>query len=594
MFGSANFASADVIYGVDHGEYNVQMDDGELLNIETEELPEYLGNEEVDFIEPNRVRTAMGTEPNDPYFSSQWYLSQTNDADIDAKAAWDTETGSSDVVVAIIDTGADMNHVDLVDNFWVNSNEIPNNGIDDDSNGYIDDINGWNFLDDNNNLYPVPDGSGTDFGVNHGTHVAGTVGAAGNNGVGVTGVNWSVSLMILKVLDDEGVGDTFGIAQAVKYAKNNGADVINMSLGAYTAATIEENAVEDAIDAGVIVTAALGNDGVSVNSYPIYPACYSKVLGVAATNSSDNAASFSNYGTDCADISAPGVNIYSTLFEDGSDDFDSPYGYMSGTSMATPVVSGVAALLKANISTESAKSIKDAIRGSADDVGLGSGMGTGRVNANAALNALQDSVRPTRPKMIYAWKGKKKKKTIDRNTRTNDQDPYFQWKKGDKSDEIIGYYVYWGTKKKADPAKKGNFKTGRSFVPNKKLKGDEKVYYLRVKSVNTVGNTSSGLRKFKYIIDTKIDRPVQIDPERLTDGILVRWFKVEKQHVAGYYVYRWNSAKNKYIRLDKTKITDTYFYDKTAVRGKTYKYKVKAEDDLGNRSTLSKRKMIYY
>lgn len=593
-----NAVQADIIYGVDHGEYNVKMEDGEVLNVETEELQEYMENEEVEYIEPNRMRTmmetAMGTTPNDPYFSLQWYLAQSNDADIDAKSAWDTETGSSDVVVAIIDTGADMDHVDLVDNFWVNPNEIANNGIDDDNNGYIDDINGWNFIDDNNNLYPVPDGSGSDFGVNHGTHVAGTVGATGNNGIGVTGVNWSTSLMILKVLDDEGVGDTYGIAQAIRYAQDNGADIINMSLGAYTPASIEREATEDAIDSGIMVMAALGNDGVNVNSYPIYPACYSKVMGVAATNASDEAASFTNYGTDCADISAPGVNIYSTLFVDGSDDFNSPYGYMSGTSMATPVVAGVAALLKSNLYAELAASIKDAIRGSADDVGLGTGMGTGRINASAALEALQESVRPTRPKKIQAYTGKKKKHELDRNTRTNERTPYFQWKKGDKSDSIAGYYVYWGTKKKADPYTKGVFRTGRSFQPGKKLSGNNKVYYLRVKSVNTVGNVSSGLRKFKYIIDTKVDRPVQIDPESLADGVLVRWFPVEKEHVTGYYVYRWNSSKNKYVRLDSHKTANTYYYDKTVEKGKTYKYKVRSVDDLGNRSSLSKRKKINY
>ena len=161
----------------EEGEYNAVLENGEIINIERQDLPEVIENPEVTFIEPNYIRKALGTTPNDPDFSKQWYLYQDTGVDINAKKAWDDETGNGQPVVAIIDTGMDMNHADLEGNLWVNEGEIPNNFIDDDDNGYVDDINGWDFVDDNNNLNPIPDGIGSDFGVNHGTHIAGIVGA---------------------------------------------------------------------------------------------------------------------------------------------------------------------------------------------------------------------------------------------------------------------------------------------------------------------------------------------------------------------------------------------------------------------------------
>ncbi|MBU0731426.1 S8 family serine peptidase [Patescibacteria group bacterium] len=577
----------------DSGEYNVLLKDGEVRNIATQELPEFMDNDQVDLIEPNHYRKIQAKYPNDPSFNVQWYLDQASGADVDAPQAWGEETGKASVVVAVIDTGADMNHPDLVNNFWVNSGEIPNNHIDDDNNGYVDDVNGWNFLDNNNNLNPVPDG-GDDAGVSHGTHVAGIIGAVGNNSIGVTGLSWNVSIMVIKVLDDEGVGNTYDIAQGINYAKNNGADIINLSFGAYGEDTLEKNAIEAAQHAGLITIAALGNDSINVNNLPIYPACYNKVLGVTSTNSNDNASWFTNYGSDCADVAAPGSAIYSTLFYNAISPFDEEYGYMSGTSMATPVVAGIAALLKADIPSENEADIIDAIRSSTDDVGLAVNMGTGRVNAKSALDALQNSSRPTRPKNLVCYKGRKKNKLIERRTRTNAKKPFCTWKKGNSDEDIAGYHVYYGTNENANPKKKGTFKIKRKWRAKKERNANEVAFYVRVKSVNTAGNSSKKSRQYKFIMDTKMPRPKMNKILRTNQGLLVEWYRINGNYVEYYNIYRWKKKKQKYVKIAQVPSSYYYYLDTTAQKGKTYKYKVKAKDDLGNYSKFSKRRLKYY
>ncbi|MFH1537270.1 MAG: S8 family peptidase [Patescibacteria group bacterium] len=585
----------DEIQAQELSDYNIKFKDGNIINVEMNELGNFTGDESVEMIEPNFRRIALANHPNDTYYGYQWHLHNTSDMDIDAPGAWEEETGSNNIVVAVIDSGVDLDHPDLIDNIWVNNDEVAGNFIDDDGNGYVDDVNGWDFITGNNNPNPSPDGVGDDWGVAHGTHVAGIIGAKGNNGKGVAGVAWKVKIMPVQVLDDEGLGDTYSIIQGINYAIDNGADIINMSFGAYGYSALEAAAVEDALDKGGILIAALGNDSLNVNSWAMYPACYPKVLGVTATNASDRASYFTNYGTDCADVAAPGSNIYSTYYtDDPAYGFNTDYGYMSGTSMATPVVSGMAAILKANMSGETRSSINDAIIGSAEDIGLENNMGSGRVNLKKALNALQSSRKPTKPKKIHAYKNKKKKKEIKRSIRTNDQDPYFYWKKGKKSDDIAGYYVYFGTKKNGKPKKQGVFQTSRSFVPSRTLKGDEKSYYIKVKSLNTDGNLSSGLRKFKYIIDTKVDRPVQMDLVKNQYGILIRWYKVQNQHIDGYHVYKYKKKQKKYVKITSKKVGYTSYFDINVEKGNTYKYKIKAFDDLGNKSSLSKRSTVYY
>ncbi len=278
-------------------------------------LKSYLKNPQIEYAEPNYVVHAMGA-PNDPSFGLLWGLNNTgqtggtSDADIDAVEAWDITTGSSNVVIAVIDSGVALNstistgHPELSGNIWTNPGETNcANGIDDDSNGYIDDCYGWDFVDDDND--PM-DYNG------HGTHVSGTIAAVGNNNQGISGVMWNASIMPLRFLDATGSGSTADAISAILYANANGAHVINNSWGGGGFS----QALNDAINASsAVVVCAAGNSGTNNDSTPFYPASYTSdnIISVAATDKNDKIASFSNYGVASVDISAPGVTIYSTL-----------------------------------------------------------------------------------------------------------------------------------------------------------------------------------------------------------------------------------------------------------------------------------------
>ena len=331
-----------------------------------------IGIDKVDY------KVSIYQTPNDQLFILQDALNNTGqtggtpDADIDAPEAWDITTGNSDVVVAVIDTGIDYDHPDLAANIWINPGEIPGNGMDDDSNGYVDDVHGWNFVKNNKN----PD---DDHG--HGTHVAGIIGAVGNNSIGVAGVAWNVKLMPLKVLDRRGRGFTSDVIEAINYAAHR-ADVINLSLGSNNFS----QGMKDAIaNASALVVAAAGNDGNNNDETPSYPASYDldNIIAVAATNHKDKLTGFSNYGATSVDLAAPG-NLIASTYRGGR------YAYMSGTSMATPHVSGGAALVMAafpelNVDQDQ---VKDQILGGVDPIPSLQGITVtgGRLNAFNSLN----------------------------------------------------------------------------------------------------------------------------------------------------------------------------------------------------------------
>ena len=245
-------------------------------------------------------------------------------------------TGSSSVVVAVIDTGVDYNHVDLAANIWTNPGEIAGNGIDDDGNGFVDDVHGYDFA--NNDGNPMDDNG-------HGTHVAGTIAAVGNNSLGVTGVAWSTSIMPLKFLSANGSGYLSDAVEAINYATmmrtryGVNVRVDNNSWGGGGFSSAMQSAIQAANDAGILFVAAAGNSGTNNDASPQYPANYDSpnVISVAATDQNGQLASFSNYGATTVDLAAPGVSIYSTTP-------NNTYSTYSGTSMATPHVSAVAAL----------------------------------------------------------------------------------------------------------------------------------------------------------------------------------------------------------------------------------------------------------
>lgn len=298
----------------------------------------------------NVSSSASGLVPNDPLYNSQWGIPATNIDDV-----WNTTTGDSTTIIAILDTGVDWTHPDLSANIWKNKQEIPGNGRDDDGNGKIDDIRGWDFVNNDND--PKDDNS-------HGTHCAGIAAAVGNNGIGIAGANWKAKILPVKVFQSSGKGDAATIASGVTYAVNNGAKVISMSFGSYAESLTLKNALASAYAKAVLVAAA-GNDGLCIGpgpcpdkrlGAPMYPGAYSFVLGVEA-NSPDKGAGFSNFDQDGPvfsnysdllnyELKAPGVGIISTI--PGGN-----YREYNGTSMATPLVAGAVSLYRKQRPNES-------------------------------------------------------------------------------------------------------------------------------------------------------------------------------------------------------------------------------------------------
>lgn len=331
--------------------------------------------------------------PNDYYYGTSGSWGQTY-ADlwgmhrINPEAAWDLTTGSTNVVVAGIDTGIDRNHEDLSANTWTNSGEIPNNGIDDDNNGYVDDYYGWNFV--SNSSDPL-DNNG------HGTHTAGTIAGTGNNSVGVVGVNWQSRLMALKFLDQNGNGSTSNAVKALQYAADNGAKVSSNSWGCNCASKAVDDAVQYEHDKGMVIVAAAGNN--SADALDFSPANNDNVITVGATDSTDALASFSNYGQK-VDVVAPGVDILSAKSSmnnvcSASSYVGTAYCRLSGTSMATPHVAGLAALLLSRNPNLTNEEIRQLIRGHAYDlgtVGKDQSFGYGLINVSASVSAATTDV----------------------------------------------------------------------------------------------------------------------------------------------------------------------------------------------------------
>lgn len=327
--------------------------------------------------EANTLRYLSKTS-SDPYLGSLYGLTK-----IDAFSAWDVTTGSPSTIVAVVDTGVDYNHPDLVDNIVKNTAEIPYNNIDDDGNGYIDDYSGYDFYDRDGDPVDV-------FG--HGTHCAGIIGARGDNAFGVVGVSWNVGILPVRVMGPTGGGSDADVASGVIYATQRGASIINLSLGGENPSTVLDNAIDYARTADVLVVAAAGNEGVNNDTYGSYPANsnYDNIISVAATDSSDELADFSNYGATTVDVAAPGRSILSTYVA-------SSFLSMSGTSMATPYVAGVAALIKSVQPAFGYVALKEILMNTSDPLSTlaGRSVSGGRVNAYRAVVAASEGVVPT-------------------------------------------------------------------------------------------------------------------------------------------------------------------------------------------------------
>lgn len=429
--------------------------------------------------------TIQQTYPNDPMFSQLYGMNNTGqtggtaDADIDAPQAWALQTGSSAVKVAVIDTGVDYNHVDLAANAWTNPGEIAGNSIDDDGNGYVDDVHGYDFI--NHDGDPMDDHS-------HGTHCSGTIGGVGNNGIGVAGVCWNVKIIGVKFLSSGGSGAISDAVLCTDYARIVGANVMSNSWGGGGFSQLMLEAIQRADQAGILFVAAAGNNSSNNDSVLFYPASYNasvgNMLAVGASTHNDTRASFSNFGATTVDIFAPGENIVSTV-----PTSITPAGYdsYSGTSMACPHVSGAAALLKSQFPGDTAVQLRARLMNSADPVAALAGLTrSGRLNAYNSMD--NDTVAPGTPTGLVGIK--RSTGTIRvRFTASGD-------------DGAVGSANSYDMRVSTSPINAGNFTAARRVstpppAPSGSLQevaapglSPSTAYYFAVKALDNVGNES--------------------------------------------------------------------------------------------------------
>jgi len=333
--------------------------------VEKEQLIKELEElDNVEYAEENVTFEITETIPDDPNYGGQWALPK-----IDAPDAWDGQQGSGNIVVAVLDTGVDWDHEDISGNIWINTGEIAGNDIDDDANGYVDDVRGWDFSNNDNN----PDDDN-----NHGTHVAGIIGAETDNATGISGTIWNVKIMALKCFYASGTGSLDDAIDALDYALDNGADIINMSWRGTSYVQSLQDKINELHSNGIVQIVASGNDYRNTENY--YPASMNNVLTVGATSSTDARAAFSNYGYK-VEISAPGDDILSL----GRND---TYRTSGGTSMSTPYAAGVAALVLDENNALDNEQVMQVLMENSDSFSPDQYSGKGRVNANnAVLNA---------------------------------------------------------------------------------------------------------------------------------------------------------------------------------------------------------------
>ncbi|MFQ5638544.1 MAG: S8 family serine peptidase [bacterium] len=502
----------------------------------------------ISFIEPDYLLYA-DVLPNDPRFGDLWGMNNTGqtggtaDADIDAPEAWNVSTGSASILVSVIDTGTDINHEDLSANIWTNPGEIPNDGIDNDGNGYIDDVHGWDFFNNDNTVFDNPAND------DHGTHVSGTIAAVGNNGIGVTGVNWQATIMPLKFLGPGG-GSTADAILAIEYATNKNVRVINASWGGGGFS----QALKNAIDAsGAVFCAAAGNSGVNNDASPHYPSSYTSanLIAVAATDHNDQVAGFSNFGATSVDLGAPGVSILSTTP-------NNTYSFFSGTSMATPHVSGVAALILSQSPGLTPVQVKSQMLGAVDAAGSLNGITVtgGRLNAANALGGVG-------PQAPVANAGPDQTVT---DTDGNGVEPVTLDGSAsfDPDGTIVGY----------------QWTEGATVLGNAAIITPS--FAVGTHNVTLTVTDNDGLTGSDNLVVT-VNAPVVVGPpSNLTadadrDKIDLRWTASSTPNVR-YHVYRSTTAGGPYTLIDsgikKTKYTDkkldvpvTYFYVVTAVDG---------------------------
>lgn len=512
-----------------------------------------------EYVEPNSTLTINQAKlrPND-ISDELWGLdnngqnSGTPDADIDAPEAWNVHNNAGTIVVGVVDTGIDYRHEDLSANMWVNKGEIPDDQIDNDGNGYIDDVYGINTILGTGD--PLDDNG-------HGTHCAGTIGATGNNGIGVVGVTWNVKLMALKFLGAGGSGWTVDAIACIDYAIAQKAHVLSNSWGGGGFSQSLYDSIKAANDAGIVFVAAAGNRSRNNDVVPAYPASYDlpNIVSVAASDRNDNLASFSNYGKTSVDLAAPGVDIYSTLP-------DNSYGLNSGTSMATPHVTGVIALLKAHAPHLTMQQLIERVVSTTDSIASMNGKvaSNGRLNAYKAIMNLRTNPTPPAAPRNLALKVVSMSQ-ID-----------LTWEDG--SDNEVGFHIQRSINGR-DFSEIVSVPENSTSYSNQSLTSDTKYWY-RIQAYNNFGKSA-----FSNVA-SETTPSVPKAPSNLsakivsTNQITLTWTD-NATNETGFRLERSTNGVN-YSLIAAPEANKTSFTDVGLTPGTTYWYRIFAVNAQGN------------
>jgi hypothetical protein len=517
-------------------------------------LSQYPG---VEYAEENAIGHFFETIPNDDYFDLQWALKNNQDKDIDATDAWDIFNGSSQIVVAVIDTGVDYSHKDLQANIWVNEDEIPGNGKDDDNNGYIDDVHGYDFYEKD----PYPFGSD-----DHGTHVAGIIGAVGNNDEGIAGVNWNVKIMVLR----NGTKDkwiTSATIQSIDYAIENDAHLSNNSYGTTQYNSPLYWAIHRAMyweygSGGKLFVAAAGNTDQfpdpDNDRTPIYPASYNldNIISVCATDSNDNLAYFSHYGRNTVDIGAPGWSILSTIRY-------GYYDYKSGTSMSAPHVAGLAALIWGKCPLLKWQTAKNRLMNKVDHLTSleNKTVSEGRINA---YKAIYDPSPPISPSNLNgastAW------------TMIN------IWWQDNSSDEA-GFEIQRKKSSENDFLTIGSQRDNVASYSDKTAIGGITHYY-KVRAFNFAGNSSFSNTVSVIVPANPPDAPSNLEALYGALEVQLRWHD-NSNNEQYFIIERKSNSEPWWEEIGTAGPNETYYYDNTVQCYETYYYRVRAYNPYG-------------
>lgn len=534
----------------------------------------------VEYAEPNYIVRKAAT-PNDSYFGLQWALlnsgqsingtSGTVNADINANTAWNRHTGNGSVVVAVLDTGIDYLHPDLAANIWRNLGEIAGDGIDNDGNGKIDDIRGWNFV--RNNAYPMDD----DEDGGHGSHVAGIIGATGNNANGISGINWNVKLMPLKVLDAEGLGNLADIIAAMDYAIVKGAKIINASYAfecGDSPSASERDAIDRARAFGVLVVLAAGNSGCDNDAKPTYPASHAlnNIISVGASDQFDRRAQFargaflnaaSSYGANSVHLFAPGKAILSTLRLND-------YGYQSGTSMSSPHVAGAAALLKSYRPALNMFQVREILLKTASPKVALAGLAVteGRLDIGAAMDYDLNASTPIQPSHLTA-------------SRINENRINLSWL--DDSTIESGYLVEYRNHPAAGFSSRTTLAAGSTTWQDNTVRAGEGSYHAyRLRAFNSMGDSPPTA---SISLTVPPLAPDNLRASNLSTSPRLTWIDRSNQETS-YRVERAVGNSN-FLQIAELPANSTQYDDPFLTTGTQYFYRVRAHSTSSGFSEYS-------